>query len=144
MHHHSKFQLLILHYLMPHYLILHYLMLNYFKIVLFKYVSLIISYQLYFFRISKVWNMLHHGSVDEFRVKNASLCLHTLLTFFIAIHQKICVFIIFISFFDEVSTEFPQQNINQSEIGIGENKLLVKLYDLMLHYFSIVLQHGTI
>ena len=88
--------------------------------------------------------MLHHGSVDEFRVKTASLCLHALLTFFIAFHQKICVFIIFISFFDEVSTEFPQQNINQSEIGIGENKLLVKLYDLMLHYFSIVLQHGTI
>ena len=40
----------------------------------------------------------------DFRVKNAAFCLHTLFWhFLVAFHQKICVFIIFISFFDEVS-----------------------------------------
>ena len=38
------------------------------------------------------------------------------------------VFYIFVSFFNEV-TKFPQQNINQSETGIGDKKLLLKLDD---------------
>ena len=36
-------------------------------------------------------------------------------------HYKICVFICFISFFDEV--KFLQRIINQSKIGIGDQKL---------------------
>ena len=39
----------------------------------------------------------------EFRVKNVALCLHVCLAFFVAFHQKDCVFIIFISLFDELS-----------------------------------------
>ena len=89
-----------------------------------------ISYRQYFFRISKVLSMLHHGSVGKFTVNNATLYLKTLswhfLLFFI---KKICVFIIFISFFDEVSN-FSQQNINQLETGIDDEKLSVELNEL--------------
>ena len=54
---------------------------------------------------------------------------NTFLVFFVAFHQKICVFIIFISFFDEVSN-FSQQNINQLETGIDDEKLSVELNEL--------------
>ena len=41
------------------------------------------------------------GQWDEFKVKNRAYCLHILfLHFFVVFHQKICVFIIAISFFD--------------------------------------------
>ena len=44
------------------------------------------------------------GQWGEFRVKNATICLHILFWyFFVVFHHKICVFIIFISFFDKVS-----------------------------------------
>ena len=43
-------------------------------------------------------------------------------------HQKICVFIIIISFF-WCSIKFLQQNINQSETRIGDRKLSVELYE---------------
>ena len=42
------------------------------------------------------------GQLDKFRVKNASLRLHTFWLFFLFFIKKTCVFIIFISFFDEV------------------------------------------
>ena len=46
------------------------------------------------------------------------ICIYFSCIFFVVavFHQKICVFIIFISFFDEVSN-FSQQNINQLETG---------------------------
>ena len=70
-----------------------------------KCVPLTISFHLYFLRISKVWSMLHHGSVGQVQSKECYFKFtHTLLWhFFVVFHQKICVFIIFISFFDEVS-----------------------------------------
>ena len=51
------------------------------------------------------------------------------LAFFAVFHEKICVFIIFISFFGKVYIEFPQQNINQSETWIGDQKLSLELYE---------------
>ena len=62
-----------------------------------------ISDQLYFVRVSKVWSMLHDGSVEEFTTKNATLFLNT--SIFFVLYRNICVFIIFISFFDEVSKQ---------------------------------------
>ena len=45
---------------------------------------------------------------------------------FAVVHQKICVFII--SFLFLIKYHFTQQNIKQSETGIGDEKLLVELY----------------
>ena len=70
--------------------------------------------QLIFLRFSKVWSMLHHGSVGRAQTKYTTLCYHLLFwpffvylffclfCFFVFCH-KFCIFIIFISFFDEVS-----------------------------------------
>ena len=71
-------------------------------------VSLTIYYHLYILGISK------------FRVNNTTLCFYMLLTFFVVFHQRICVFIIFISF----CIKFPQQNINQSETWISVKKIV--------------------
>ena len=58
---------------------------------------------IYFLRFSKVWSILHHGSVGQVHKKCSLVLLHTFMTFFVVLHHKICVFIILISFFDEVS-----------------------------------------
>ena len=43
------------------------------------------------------------GQCGEFRIENATLCFHMFFWhLFIVFHHKICVFIIFISSFDEV------------------------------------------
>ena len=69
------------------------------------------------------------GQWGDFRVKNATIRLHIHFCyfFFVVFHHKICVFIIFISFF-WYSLKFPQQNINQSEMWIGGFQLSVELY----------------
>ena len=54
---------------------------------------------IYFLRLSKVWSILHHGSVWRVHKKCYLLPLCTFLAFFRCFHHKICVFIIFISFF---------------------------------------------
>ena len=67
-------------------------------------------------------------SVGKFRVKNATLCLHALfgnLLFFI----KECVFVIFISFFDEVSSFCNRILFNQklelAKINLQWNCMLI-------------------
>ena len=48
--------------------------------------------------------MLHQGPVGRVQNKNTTLYFHLLFwQFFAVFYLKICVFIIFISFFDEVS-----------------------------------------
>ena len=67
-------------------------------------VPLTISYQLYFLHISVVWSMLHHRSVGQVQSKECCFMFrYTFLSFFVGFHQKLYVFIIFISFFYEVS-----------------------------------------
>ena len=81
-------------------------------------VPLTIFYHLYFRRISYILSMLHQGSVERIQSKECYFKFtHTFLAFFIVFHQKICVFIIFISSFFWWSIEAPQQNINQTETG---------------------------
>ena len=75
-----------------------------------------------------IWSMLHHGSVG--RVQNNYVYMYFFGIFVVGFHQKICVFIIFISFFDEVSN-FCNRNIKQSETGIGDKKLSVELHVTM-------------
>ena len=79
---------------------------------------------------SLVWSMLHYWSVG--RVQNAALFLYTLLAFFFS-SFTISFFIIFFFFLIFIfifwgSTRFPQQSINKSETGIGDQKLLVDVY----------------
>ena len=65
-----------------------------------EFVPQIISYPRYFLRISKVWSMLHHGLVGRVQNKQ-SYCMFTYTfaaIFCVLFHQKICIFIIFISF----------------------------------------------
>ena len=59
------------------------------------------SYHLYFSVSLKFWVFYIISQWGEFTVKNAILYLYTFL-FFVILHQKISVFIIFISFSDEV------------------------------------------
>ena len=59
---------------------------------------------IYFLRLSKVWSILHHGSVWHVHKKmflNAFIYFSDIFLLFF--HHKICVFVIFISFFDKVS-----------------------------------------
>ena len=66
---------------------------------------------IYFLHLSKVWRMLHHGSVRLVHKKCYLIILCTFLAFLFCccccccfvFHHKICVFIIFISFSDKVS-----------------------------------------
>ena len=53
------------------------------------------------------------GQWSEFRVKNATLCLHSLLWHFLVFFIKKIVFIIFISFFDKVSNSLNRIITNQ-------------------------------
>ena len=73
------------------------------------------------------------GQWDEFPVKNGSYYLHKLSWHFFVIvvvvvvfHQK-CVFLSF-SFIFLISIEFPEQNINKSETGLGDKELSVEVY----------------
>ena len=68
-------------------------------------VPLTISYHLYFLCISKVLSTCITGQSSKFTVKNATLCfyIHFLdILFGCFSSKKNCVFIIFISFFDEM------------------------------------------
>ena len=60
------------------------------------------------------------------RVYSSKECyfIFTLTCFF---HQKICAFIIFISFFDEASN-FRNRILTNQKPGIGDKKLSVELY----------------
>ena len=77
----------------------------YWKKKWYEYFPLTISDHLYFHRTSEVWSMLHHGSVGRIQSKQCN----SLFAFpffgiaFVVFHQEICAFIIFTSFFDEVS-----------------------------------------
>ena len=74
----------------------------------------------------------------EFTVKNTTWFLHILSSNLLFFYQKISVFIVFISFFDKVSNlpEFPQQNITQSETGIGDKILSVEHCLGLFQYFG--------
>ena len=70
-----------------------------------------------FLRLSKVWSMLHHGTVRWVQYKEyffSFLCL-----FFF--HHKINAFIIFISFFDEVSNFCGRISTSQIQDLVVQN-----------------------
>ena len=63
--------------------------------------------------------MLHHGSVERVENENTTLCFHLIFFwhFVNVFHQKICVFIIFISFFDEASN-FRNRIMTNQKLGL--------------------------
>ena len=92
-------------------------------------VPLTISFHLYFLRISKVLSVLHHRSVGQ--VQSKKMLLYVYLYFcgvFLLSFIKKFVFIIFISFSDEVPNFRNKILINQSETGTADKELTVKLY----------------
>ena len=94
------------------------------------------SIPIYFLCLSKIWGILHYGSVGRVHKKmflNTFVYFFTSLTFFFVFDHKICVLIYFICFsflffFFLWSIKFPQQNTNQPETWIGGLKLSVELY----------------
>ena len=68
-----------------------------------------------FLCLFKVWSMLQHRPNELVRIKNA------FLAFFVLFHHKICVFIIFISFFDEVSNFHNRLPTNQKQEMVVQN-----------------------
>ena len=64
----------------------------------------------------------------ELRVKNATLSAYILyLAFFFVFYQKICVFVISISFFDKVSNLHNRILLNNQETEIDDKKLSVEM-----------------
>ena len=57
----------------------------------------------YFFGLSNVWSILHQGLVERVHKKVINAIIYFFCLVFVDFRYKICVFIIFISFFDEVS-----------------------------------------
>ena len=82
---------------------------------------------IYFLRLSKVWSMLHHGSVWLIHKK---MLLNTFMYFsgifrcFSSQNLSFCHF----HFFSWWSIRFPQQNFNQSVTWIGGFQLSAELY----------------
>ena len=85
-----------------------------------------------FFRLSKIWSMLHHGSVGQVQTKNTTICFHLLFLtsffFFFFLFFIIKLVLLSFSFLFWWSIKFPQQNINQLERRMGGPKLSVELY----------------
>ena len=86
-------------------------------------------YRFIFLRLSKVWNMFHHGSVSQVLKKNTTVCFHLLFWVVLLLLFFIIKFV-FLSFLFLFwwSIKFPQLNINQSEAGFRGLKLSVELY----------------
>ena len=74
-------------------------------------------------------------SGGEFRVKNATLCLHILFWNCFVLHQKICVFFIFISFFDEVP------NICNRMLTSQKSELVIRNCQWNCLFFSTYFKH---
>ena len=73
--------------------------------------------------------MLHHSSVGQVHVEECYIMFtYTFLAFFICFSSKQLRFYHF-HFFFWYSIKFPQQNINQSETGIGDKKLSLELHE---------------
>ena len=90
---------------------------------------------IYFLHLSKVWSMLHHGSVWLVHKK---MLLNTFMyffgIFFVVSHQKNCVFIIFISFSDKVSNFYNGILSNQKRELVVSNYHQNCMVDIFCHW----------
>ena len=75
------------------------------------------------------------GQWREFSINNATLCLHILYDiFFLPFIKRLCFD--HFHFFFWWSIKFTQQNINQSQAGVGDKKLSLKLHSINFATFS--------
>ena len=76
-----------------------------------------------FLRLSKVWSILQHGSVDRVQNKEYSIlyAFFYFFKFFDVFHYKICVFIISTSFFDRISNFRNRILTNQKQVLLVRN-----------------------
>ena len=90
-----------------------------------------------YLRITKVWSMLHHGSVGWVQSKECSFFVHIYFfgIFLLFLHQKSCAVIIFVTFFYYVPNFFNRILTNQKP------KLVIKnwQWNCMLTYYPIQL-----
>ena len=71
---------------------------------------------MYLLCLSKVWSILHHELVERVQKKECYFMLPCVfLAFLVIFHHKICVFIIFISFFDEASNFCHRISTNKKQ-----------------------------
>ena len=75
----------------------------------------------YFLRLCKVLSILQHRTVGWVDIKTFTQSLFTSLALFCCFSSKICVFIIFISFFDKVSNFHKRILINQRDELVVSN-----------------------
>ena len=73
-------------------------------------------------------------------VYNIGIDIHIISWNFVVLHQKISIFINFIS----LLIKYPQQNINQSETRTGDDKLSVELYEWKLQASLLSQQKSTL
>ena len=120
------------------------------KYCILKCVLLAISNQLYFLRISKVWNMLQYGSVGRFQNQNKEchyIFINILFGFFcVFCHCKTCVFIIFNSFYEvsnfrnRILTSQKQQlmirNCQQSCRFLSSRKFFTQEFFFLIFLFK--------
>ena len=80
---------------------------------------------IYFLRLSKVWSILRHGSVRRvFKKMLVDAFIYFFWHFVVVFYHKICVFIIFISFFDEISNFHNRILTNQKrELAVSNCQL---------------------
>ena len=114
-------------------------------------VPLTIFYHLYFLGISKVSSMLHHGSVGRVHSKECYfLFAYTFLAFFYRFLSKILCFIIFTSFFDEVSNfryrtltnQKPELVIINCQWNCMQEFMEIKTW--LLFYCHVIKEYGCL
>ena len=87
--------------------------------------------------------MLHRGSVGRVRSEECFFMFrYTFLVFFVAFHQKICLFFIFNSFFDEELNFLNKLLTNQKPEEVVTNfqrNCMVSIMDMLLKNFKTLL-----
>ena len=78
---------------------------------------------IYFLHLSYVWSIFYHGLVGRVHKKYYLMLLYTFSAFFVVFHHKICVLIIFIYFFDEVSNFRNRMLNNQKREMVVSNSM---------------------
>ena len=100
-------------------------------------------------RLSKVWSILHHGSVGRVQKKmlvNTFKCFYGIILLFFIAKFVVVFFFIFIFFFFWLSIKFPQQNITNQKLELVASncqqncmvsRLLLFLFNLFIYLFTI-------
>ena len=101
-----------------------------------------ISYHFDFFHLSRVVNMLHHGSVGPAQFKERYFMFS--FTFAYVSHHKICLFIILFFFFFDQVLNFRNRILTNQKQEFVDTKLSVELYEQYKRTLSPVTISGSL